>query len=77
MREPNVVNMLFGSHLYGLNTPTSDEDFKGIYIPTLKELLLHSYPDTVDYSTGPKDAKNSAGDTDITVHSLSKFVRQA
>jgi len=30
MKEANVVLMRFGSHLYGLNTPNSDIDYKGI-----------------------------------------------
>jgi predicted nucleotidyltransferase len=31
--------MKFGSHLYGLNTPTSDVDYKGIFMPTLEQGL--------------------------------------
>lgn len=58
MRKPTVVNMKFGSHLYGLNTPTSDVDYKGIFMPTLEELLLNSFPKTIVTSTGPEHAKN-------------------
>ena len=62
MRTPNIVNMRFGSHLYGLNTPNSDVDYKGIFMPTLEELLLGTYPKTIVTSTGPEHAKNSADD---------------
>lgn len=31
---------LYGSKIYGLATPTSDTDIKGVYIPTHTELLL-------------------------------------
>ena len=77
MRKPNVVNMKFGSHLYGLNTPTSDVDYKGIFMPTLEELLLNSFPKTIVTSTGPEHAKNSAGDVDTEVVSLPQFIKHA
>lgn len=77
MRKPNVVNMKFGSHLYGLNTPTSDVDYKGIFMPTLEELLLNSFPKTIVTSTGPEHAKNGANDVDTEVVSLPQFIKHA
>jgi len=77
MRKPTVVNMKFGSHLYGLNTPTSDVDYKGIFIPTLEELLLNSFPKTIVTSTGPEHAKNDANDVDTEVVSLPQFIKHA
>jgi hypothetical protein len=77
MRKPNIVNMKFGSHLYGLNTPTSDVDYKGIFMPTLEELLLNSFPKTIVTSTGPEHAKNSANDVDTEVISLPSFIKHA
>ncbi len=76
-REPNVVNLLFGSHLYGLDTPSSDIDYKGIYLPTTAELLLGNYPKTYKSSTGNAHAKNQAGDIDNEVISLPRFVSLA
>ena len=76
-REPDVVNMLFGSHLYGLNTPASDLDYKGIYMPTIPELLLNNYPGTYKFTTGGKDQKNGAGDIDMEVISLPSFIKHA
>jgi hypothetical protein len=69
--------MKFGSHLYGLNTPTSDVDYKGIFMPTLEELLLGTYPKTIVTSTGPEHAKNSADDVDTEVISLPAFIKHA
>jgi hypothetical protein len=69
--------MKFGSHLYGLNTPNSDVDYKGIFMPTLEELLLGSYPKTIVASTGPEHAKNSADDVDTEVISLPNFIKHA
>lgn len=77
MRKPTVVNMKFGSHLYGLNTPTSDVDYKGVFMPTLDELLLGNYPKTIVTSTGPEHAKNSADDVDTEVVSLPQFIKHA
>jgi hypothetical protein len=31
-----IVQIKFGSHLYGTNTPTSDLEFKSVYIPTAR-----------------------------------------
>lgn len=77
MRTPNIVNMKFGSHLYGLNTPNSDIDYKGVFMPTLSELLLNTYPKTIVTSTGPEHEKNSAGDVDTEVISLPAFIKHA
>ena len=74
MREPTVVNMKFGSHLYGLNTPNSDIDYKGIYIPTLREIMLGKYAKTFKSSTGAAHEKNQAGDIDLEVISLPRFI---
>lgn len=77
MRNPDVVNMLFGSHLYGLQTENSDFDYKGIYLPTLDELLLNNYQGTYKVSTGLANKKNAAGDLDTEVISLPKFMKMA
>lgn len=76
-KKPDIVNMKFGSHLYGLNTPDSDVDFKGIYLPDLAELLLGNYAGTYKHSTGGQHQKNEAGDIDTEVISLPKFIKHA
>lgn len=35
-----LTRLLYGSHLYGTNTPTSDFDFKIITLPPIEDLLL-------------------------------------
>jgi predicted nucleotidyltransferase len=35
-----VVEMRFGSHLYGTDTPDSDVDLKGVYLPEARDILL-------------------------------------
>ena len=39
----------YGSHLYGLNTENSDLDFRGIFLSTLNDLILHK--DLDEYNT--------------------------
>lgn len=76
-RNPDVVYMVFGSHLYGLDTPDSDMDYKGIYLPTKEELLLGSYAKTYTSSTGGKDSKNGKDDIDTDIIALPYFIKQA
>jgi len=76
-RNPDVVNMMFGSHLYGLNHVGSDIDIKGIYLPTKRELWLGDFKDTYKESTGKAHEKNAPGDIDREVMSLPRFVRMA
>lgn len=35
-----IVELEFGSHLYGTSTPNSDRDYKAIYIPEAIDILL-------------------------------------
>jgi len=77
MRQTNIVNMAFGSHLYGLSTPQSDMDYAGIYMPSLREVLLNKPMKTKDYSTGKDHEKNTSTDVDTKVYSLPVFLGDA
>ncbi len=69
-----VVKMEFGSHLYGTDTAESDRDYKGIYLPTLRELLLGCSPKHIqEFGTSDKE-KNTKFDIDSEFYSLSYFV---
>jgi len=70
----NLVYMKFGSHLYGTDTPESDLDFKGVYLPSKEQLILSRFPQSISNSTGAKDAKNEAGDIDDEIFSLHRFI---
>lgn len=65
----------FGSRLYGTNTATSDTDLKAIYLPNIESVVLGTVEDTIVYTTGDKDSKNSDEDVDITVYSLRYFLQ--
>jgi len=73
-----LVKIRTGSHLYGLNTPESDEDFSGVFMPKAKDLLgLHPMSE-VDLSTKASsvDRKNTKDDVDEKYTALPKFLSQ-
>lgn len=56
MQGLNIIfNGVFGSALYGLSTPSSDEDYKGGYMPTEKELIFNKYKDSIEIQTDEVD----------------------
>ena len=69
----------YGSHLYGTNTPKSDLDFKGVFLPTKEEILLGKVPRTKSFSTksSAKDEKNNSDDLDCELYSYSYFLELA
>mgnify|MGYP006282621243 CR=1 FL=1 len=72
-----IVRMVFGSHMYGLNTPASDKDYKGIYLPSLRDLLLGTYKPIISFSTGNDQSKNTANDVDDEWMALPTFLKLA
>jgi len=70
-----IVEMRFGSHLYGTETPLSDLDYKGVYIPDARDILLQRVRDTISQSR-PKalGEKNAAGDVDCEIYSLQRYL---
>lgn len=73
MNHNITATILHGSHLYGLNTESSDLDYKSIYIPTHREIILGQYKDSFSLSTGNDSTKNSRDDVDHDVYSIHKF----
>lgn len=72
-----IVKMKFGSHLYGTSTKESDIDYKGIFLPTKKEILLNNFPKCRSFSTGSDREKNNSGDIDEEIYSLHYFLKLA
>lgn len=66
-----------GSHLYGTNTPESDLDYKGVYLPSFDEVILGNYKSEIDLSTNKSNQKNSNRDVDEQYISLQKFLTMA
>ena len=59
-----LFKTLFGSKLYGTNTPTSDEDWKEVFLPQLEGLLIGRKPTNVVVSTGGDHSRNTKDDVD-------------
>ena len=69
--------MKFGSHLYGTNTDNSDVDYKGVFLPSKKEILLNEVPKCRSFSTNDGRKKNKPDDTDEEIYSLHYFLKLA
>ena len=72
-----IVKMKFGSHLYGTNTSTSDIDYKGVFLPSKKEILLGRIPKSINLSTNKSNEKNSPDDIDTELYALHYFIQLA
>ncbi|MGL4521336.1 MAG: DNA polymerase beta superfamily protein [Bacilli bacterium] len=72
-----VFKGVHGSHLYGLNTPESDMDYKSVFIPPMRDLLRGNVKSTIEKSTSDKFHKNDVDDVDNTWISLRKFLHLA
>jgi len=72
-----ICEIKFGSHLYGTETPTSDEDFKGLFMPTAEEILLGRIPRTAHEGGRDDTRKNLPGERDVEYYSLHHFLRLA
>ncbi len=77
MNREIIVKMRFGSHLYGTNTIDSDEDFKGVFLPSKEDILLNKIPKQFSESTGNNDSKNTKDDIDSELYSLHYFIQLA
>jgi hypothetical protein len=71
-----ILEVKFGSHLYGTSTENSDLDLKGIYLPTAREIILHKYQKT-NSTTRPKREfeRNTKDDVDIEIFSLDRYLQ--
>lgn len=63
-----------GSFLYGTNTPTSDVDFKGVYLPSFEDVVFGRVKHTIDLSTNKSSTKNTSDDVDEQYYSLPHFI---
>jgi predicted nucleotidyltransferase len=69
-----LMKCLFGSHLYGLDTPNSDKDYKGIYLPSKDDLLLGRYEKHYAENTSNDTTKNTKDDIDCETYALPYFI---
>jgi predicted nucleotidyltransferase len=71
-----VVEIRFGSHLYGTDTPESDLDLKGVYLPEARDILLQRVTPSVAISRAKDDGeRNRPGDVDREYYSLHRYLQ--
>lgn len=71
-----IIEVKFGSHLYGTDTPTSDLDIKGVFMPTAREIILGRVPRNISKGRNKADGeKNLSTDVDMEFWSLGEFVK--
>jgi hypothetical protein len=70
-----VVTIKFGSHLYGTSTPASDVDYKSVFIPAARDILLQRGRATIA-NKRPKQPfeKNVAGEVDEESFALHRYL---
>jgi len=69
-----IVEMRFGSHLYGTDTATSDLDLKGVYLPSARDILLQRAAAAPSEARKPPGTRNAPGDVDREVYSLQRYL---
>lgn len=69
-----IAFMPFGSTVYGTALPTSDADYKAVFLPTRREILLGKMPAAINLKTNQGDEKNGAADVDMEMYSLHKYL---
>ena len=72
-----IVKMKFGSHLYGTSTDNSDIDYRGVFLPSKRDILLNQIPKCRSFSTGNDFIKNHPDDVDEEIYSLHYFIKLA
>lgn len=77
MKEKLLFKSLSGSYLYGTHSDSSDKDYKGVFIPDLKDLILEKAPKHYTSTTGTNTQKNTKDDVDETYYSLHYFLELA
>ena len=71
-----IIEIKFGSHLYGTDTENSDLDIKGIYLPTAHEIVLGRAKKNVSTSRPKQEfEKNNKDDVDQEFFSLKEYLK--
>ena len=70
-----LVLVKHGSQLYGTSTPDSDQDFKGVHLPSGVAIVMQRAEDVINTSiTAKAGTKNTAEAVDRDSYSLQKFL---
>ena len=75
-----IFKTKFGSHLYGTNTPDSDEDHKAIFMESLENIILSKDRHTVNETTKKGNTfgvRNTKDDVECEYIELRRFIKDA
>lgn len=72
--EKLLYLIYFGSHLYGTYDENSDVDYKGLFLPSKKDLLLMNGRKSINWKSGNNESKNSSEDVDVELWSVHHFI---
>ena len=71
-RAKVIYVTVYGSKLFGTDTPDSDTDYKGIFIPSMQDVLLKRDIEHYTYTTNTQ-GKNDRSDIDLQLYSIYKW----
>lgn len=74
MDEQLIFKTYSGSILYGTNSESSDVDYKGVFLPDIKELILGKHSKCITKSTSSDKERNTKDDIDESYYSLHYFL---
>lgn len=70
-----ILRIAFGAHLYGTETPTSDLDYKSVYVPNARDILLGRVKGAISAKRPKAEGeKNYAGEIDEEAYSLQRYL---
>jgi predicted nucleotidyltransferase len=75
-----LVNMQFGSFVYGTDTPNSDRDYKGIFMSSIEDIIFGRKNDSIVTCSKIKKGlgiRNTKDDIDQELKELRKFISDA
>ena len=70
-----LFETISGSKLYGTHSESSDTDIKGVFLPSIEQLVLERASKTFVSSTGSKNDRNASVDIDKSYYSLQYFLQ--
>lgn len=71
-----ILKTEFGSKIYGTSVPTSDTDYKSIFIPDGKDLILQRAPKHLQQNTkSDQTKKNDSSDVDHEMFSIQSYCK--
>lgn len=65
----------FGSHLYGTDTPDSDSDYRGIFLPSFESIVTQQGINHISRSSGSGGSTNTNDDVDLDLWSLQYWLK--